>query len=472
MPLSVDQFRNAATTLGDDANIKLRNDNSGVATGKWQRFKVWVADQFSSNEQVASRQQKVVTGFIKSIRATYGDQMANIASDQLYRDLQGGPLTGRAIHQTLATLENHGGQHWLHNERLTREFAHSVYPASVRDQPSLSSVVNPLAETLINEAVKQGLTRDKASEFLQRYTTDSTQAGVGFDMPDVSHAIETALKDAARNRGENGELLPGYRRLDPDEARQIATHAAKKAILNAINLELGGNFIANNRFEQAFDKMCELRGLGAYRHLMDVPLVRETFNFAMQAADGVVSKEQLPKTLDAVLTRYFDRQQEKLDAIAEQKLDNGPAKQRLIDKSLGVRSRMDQAYFDEAAKLGAQFGKMADDLKNEDNPARREELALQFGQAILDAAQRLHIEGGDDIARFLDQAFSMFAAKADPNAVNAASRWADGDAGRALTDAMVEHMMNPEDETRQQIGGLMTRTLQIMSNVGAELGSH
>ena len=469
MPISVDQFRSAAAQLGDDADINLRTDQKGVATGKWQRFKVWVGDLISGKDAVATRQRQVVISFLDSIRSNYGDQMANIASDRLRNGFQGGPLTGRAVHDALVTIENHGGQHWLKNERLTRDFAHTVYPARETNLPSVSSVVNPIAESLIDDAVQKGLPRNKAAEFFKRYTTASVQAGAGFDMPNVSHAIETALRDTAQVKDDNGRSTGRFRALDPIEARQIASDAAKTAILNSINLEMGGNYLEQHPFEGAFDQMCNERGLSNYRKHMDLPLVEETFSFALQAAKKVVATGEMPHEVDRVLARYFDRQEQKLEQIKAMNLPQGPAREHLIAQSLGVRSRMDRAYFGEVGKIGDRFEQLAKDVKKEPDSEKQTEFVMAFGKAILKTAETLKVEGADDISRFLDQAFAVFAATAGPEGVKALRSWVGSEAGRQVQEAMADHMMNPDEQSLQQLGSLMYRTLQIVSVTGAEL---
>ncbi|MEZ5582388.1 MAG: hypothetical protein R3F37_06130, partial [Candidatus Competibacteraceae bacterium] len=412
MPISIDQFRSAATKLGDDSTINLRTDQKGVATSKWQRFQVWVGDLISKDATVEKRQKQTVRTFLKSVRASYGDDLADIASDQVYAKLKGGPLTGKIIRDTLAVIEERGGQHWLQNERLIREFAHTVMPPSEQSAPSLSSVVNPITEAIINEAVSKGLSQKDASEFLRRYTTGSSQVGVGFNMPSVSHAIEVALRKAMVVRDQQGVVQGRYCRLDPQEAREIAAQAARQKLLSTVNQRMGSAYLKQHPFQEAFDKKCEQMGLSAYRKHMDLDPVRETFTFAMQDAKGVVSADKMPEMVDKVLMRYFTCQQEKLAQIEALKLPDGKAKNQLIAESLGTRSRMSPDYFAQLQKTAAQVAQFKTQLEQTSDQKGQIALATEMGRFLVKSAQEAGIEGADDVMRFMSQAFLIYASKA------------------------------------------------------------
>ncbi|MEE4379676.1 MAG: hypothetical protein V2J55_19485 [Candidatus Competibacteraceae bacterium] len=472
MPVSIDQFRSAATKLGDDSTIDLRTDQQGVATSKWQRFKVWVGDFVSKDATVAERQKQTVRTFLASVKASYGQDLADIASDQVYDNLKGGPLTGKLIRTTLAAIEERGGQHWLQNERLIREFAHTVMPPSEKSAPSLSSVVNPITEAIVNEAVSKGLSQKDAAEFLQRYTTGSSQIGVGFTMPRVSHAIEVALRKAMVVRDQQGVVQGRYRRLDPQEAREIAKQAVRQTILSSVNQRMGSNYLKQHPFQAAFDKKCEQMGLSAYLKHMDLGPVEETFTFAMQDAKGVVGTDKMPDMVDKVLTRYFTRQREKLDQIEALKLPEGNAKDQLIAESLGTRSRMSPDYFVQLQKTATQFAQLKTQLDKTSDLDGQIALATEMGRSLLKAAQEAGVEGADDVMRFMSQAFLIYASKAPKQDVEALVSWVGSDNGQQVAERMADYLTDPEafgDASLQQVGSLFLRATTVVDTLSKQL---
>ena len=132
MAISVNDFRVAAQQLGDNANLRLKEDGSGIATSGWERFKVAFFDLFRSADNIAAKQTETVKTFLSAVRREQGPQMAEVAENHLESQLdglRGVPLLGRAVGSTVEHLTERGGQNWLRNEQLVRQAAHFTGPA-------------------------------------------------------------------------------------------------------------------------------------------------------------------------------------------------------------------------------------------------------------------------------------------------------------------------------------------------------
>lgn len=438
MPISIDQFRSAAKELGDNSIMHLSTDKKSgatdVVTGKWKQFCASIVDVFSKEKTVANRHREVLRAFEASVRAHYGEKLADSISSQLITELKGRPLTGRDIRSTLASIEKHGGQHWLQNERLINQFAHTVLTPTQKSVPSLSSVVNPITESIVNEALNKGLSQQDGSGFLLKYTTSSSQAGVGFSMPDVSKAIEYALRKAMIVTDSQGESH--YRRLAPDEARAIASQAARQTILSKVNMRMGANYLQQHPFQEAFDKKCQQIGLSSYRNHMLPDEVKNAFFMKLQDKADIVSMDDMPQFLDQVLTHYFNRQQKKLDQIAALKLPDGNAKGNLTADFMSTRSRISPEYLAQLGENSNQFKNWPDQASS---PKEQCDRIMKLIRDMLEAARtKAGVLFSDELGNFVSRAYLIYASKASKEDLEALTSWVNSGSNQQVQ----KHLMN------------------------------
>lgn len=458
MAISVNDFRVAAQQLGDNANLRLKEDGSGIATSGWERFKVAFFDLFRSADNIAAKQTETVKTFLSAVRREQGPQMAEVAENHLESQLdglRGVPLLGRAVGSTVEHLTERGGQNWLRNEQLVRQAAHFTGP-STPHMPTLSSIVNPVCEELVLQAQELGFPEERARQMLLNYTVGGSQFGnVAFEMPKISHAIENALREAAIVPSEDGA---GFRRLEPDEVVQIARDAAGAAIREEINMYFHGQFAEEHPFQEAFTHAATERGLEAHLPLLTDGRVLHQFaeleSFAVQGSKELLSPDKMQALRDQVIDKVLTRQQEKLDQIALLDLPEGPARTDMIDTCMSTRSRMDANYFTQvktAADAMHDFATRVGDLP----PDQQRTAALELGKVLAQTFSTTGAEGGDDAGNFVALAFDLFAARSGPEGLDAIGRWMGNEQGSEVREGVMDLLASDNQSERTAAGSLV-----------------
>ena len=464
MPITVNDFRVAVQQLGDNANLRLKEDGSGIATSRWERFKVGFFDLFRSADSIATKQTETVRAFLDAVRREQGPNMADVAESHLRTQLggvQGVPLLGRAVTSTTDHLTARGGQNWLHNERLTRQAAH-VAGTGAPQMPTLSSIVNPVCEELVAQAQEMGLPENKARELLLKYTVGVVSGFV--DMPDISHAIEVALRDAAKVQGEGGA---SFRRLEPEEVIQIARDAAKAQIRERINMYFHGKFAEVHPFQEDFARVATERGFEAHLPVLsrheNFRLFKELESFAIQNAKEILSPQKMQALRDQVLDRIFTRQQEKLDQIEALDLPEGPAKTDMVNTCMATRSRMDANYFAQVQTVAEKIGAFADrvaHLPPEEQRIAAQELARQVMQAFKDSGA----EGGDDLGNFIALAVDLLAARSGDERLDAIAHWM-ADPQASDLRAEFQDQMFSDDPSKSAVAGALNNVFGMFGKI-------
>ena len=460
MTISVNDFRVAAQQLGDNANLRLKEDGTGIATSNWERFKVGFFDLFRSADSIAAKQTATVRTFLDAVRREQGSNMADVAKEQLETqlgDVRGVPLSGRAVTSTTGHLTERGGQNWLRNEQLTRQAAHFTGP-STPHLPTLSSIVNPVCEELVSQAQELGYPEGKAWEMLLKYTVGLSQFGnVAFEMPNVSNAIENALREAATVPGDDGA---SFRPLDPGEVVQIARDAAKEAICKEINGYFHGQFVAEHPFSEEFSRVATERGLEAHLPVLTDERVLHQFNeletFALHSAKEPLSPEKMQTMRDQVLDKIFTRQQEKLDQIALLDLPEGPAKTDIVNTCMSSRSRMDANYFTQMQTAAEQIGAFAERITNPQlSPQEQHTAALELGKVLARAFMATGAEGGDDVGNFMAMAFDLFAARKGTEGLDAIAGWMSNPQASEVREGVMD-LLGSDDQAERMAAGSLT----------------
>lgn len=456
MPITVNDFRVATQQLGDNANLRLKEDGSGIATSRWERFKVGFFDLFRSADSIATKQTETVRAFLDAVRREQGPNMANVAESHLETQLggvRGVPLLGRAVTSTTDHLTARGGQNWLHNEQLTRQVAHFAGTGTPQ-MPTLSSIVNPVCEELVGQAQELGLPEDKARELLLKYTVGGFVSGF-VDMPDISHAIEVALRDAALVRGEGGA---SFRRLAPEEVVQIARDAAKAVILERINMYFHGQFVEAHPFQDDFTRVATERGLEAHLPVLTDRKNLHQFNelelFAVQNTKELLSPDKMQTLRDQVLDRIFTRQQEKLDQIDALDLPEGPAKEDMVNTCMSTRSRMDANYFVQVQTASEAIRAFAERVSGL-SPEEQRTAALELGKVLAQTFTASGAEGGDDAGNFVNLAFDLFVARNGPEGLDVIDQWMSNPKTSEVREGIISLMIDSEDQAERTAAASM-----------------
>ena len=92
MAISVNDFRVAAQQLGDTATLRLKEDGTGIATSRWERFKVGFFDLFRSAESIATKKTETMQTFLAAVRREQGKNMTKLAETHLRDDFGGDAL--------------------------------------------------------------------------------------------------------------------------------------------------------------------------------------------------------------------------------------------------------------------------------------------------------------------------------------------------------------------------------------------
>jgi hypothetical protein len=459
MTISVNDFRVAAQQLGDNANLRLKEDGSGIATSGWERFKVGFFDLFRSADSIAAKQTQTIRTFLDAVRREQGPNMANIAERHLQSQLdgvQGVPLLARAVSSTSEHLSARGGPHWVRNEQLTRQAAHFTGP-STPQMPTLSGIVNPVCEELVAQAQELGYPEDKARELLLKYTVGLSQFGnAAFDMPKVSRAIENALRDAARVEGEQGV---GFRSLTPDQVTQIAGAAAREQICYEINGYFHELYISERPFADDFASYAEAHGMGEYLPIMTegrtLHQFRELESFAIQNATEPLSPERMTELREQVFERIFTRQQEKLDQIGLLDLADGPARSDMLKTCLGSRARMDAHYFAQMQTAAEQIGQFAEQIAVSPSAQEQHEAALELGKVLAQSFTATGAQGGDDAGNFMVLAFDLFAARQGEAGLDRIADWMAQPQTEAVREGIIDLTMSENQAERTAASSLL-----------------
>jgi hypothetical protein len=410
MSFTIGDFRASAARLGQGDEIKAKTDGSGLATSGWARFKLAVSEIFTGRATLQARQQDMITEFKGALRREYGDELANIANNNISRMIGTGPLTKQAVESTIAMMEARGGQHHMRNETMIRSMSQLVVmgPRSIAEgieagqrQGSLSQVLNEVAPDILEAARQNGLDPERLRALREQC---DTTGGPGLDFREVDGVSETIarkLREASVDRDRSqamGEKV--FRPLGREEALQIARDAAKEALLRNVNGGLQNQYQKAHPFADRLAERMQAAGLGDHIGLIDQHGTAELVSFAVQDADHVLSMDELATMTDRIIDRQIERMREKLDRIEALGLPEGRAKAEIVEQSLGTRSRMDANYFQAMDGASRELRGLLEAVAGAETPEEADRILLESAARLMKLMRDAGLEGSDDIVRF------------------------------------------------------------------------
>lgn len=406
MLISLQQFRKAVQRLDDDTTLRLREDGRGLAVSRWQRFQVAVCDLFRSKQAISASKSLALFAFFNAIEEAQGGEMKR----QAERTILPSPprLTARTVISTLDTLDAHGGQHWLDNERTIVKITNS--PGEV-----LQDAVTTISVKLIAQAQRNGLAQETCLALRSRYENGHRDS--------LGSAVANALRATTRLQDENGgiSIHPLHEHAVEATIQQIVA----KALAGEINRALFDQFRAGQPAIQALDAAARDPANAAIANLLTTPEAHATLEKCegdfVADADGLLSLQALNAMRRQGIATLAARLQEKLEGLADLNLpDDDPAAEHLIETCLASPAPMNPAYFsalDTAAKeIGDTFEK-----RHKQTPAQQIRSFLMLGSSL--CAQIEVCNAGEDAKTFIDLGVDLFVSRCPDATRNAIMQW-------------------------------------------------
>ena len=393
MAISVSDFRVSAGALGAGDEIHLKKNKQGVATDKWERFKISVSNFFSFKSTDVARQREAINTFLESIRQEYGRDLGQLARSSLQPALRDGrPLTARMVTETLALMEGRGGQHWLRNQQLIGELSG---PSLFRTaSPPFSGVLQEVQGELMPDARAKRLPAKYVARLNEMYTPPERPLMTSTHTP--THRILTGeVRNRVQQEGQHGM---GYREIDPDTARTIAVQTTRDAmILTANGFQVEAYAETHGSFRDAFNAKARERGLeGVLPERISTQLMREVeenFTLLLSNQTQILTPEQVGVMREAALNSVFDRQREKLNNIEALHLPAGPARDQVIELALGTRKGMNAEYFARVVAVSDRVREGLEAIRTAPTPGDRERAAANLGRIFGEQTRGM---SGDD----------------------------------------------------------------------------
>ena len=478
-------FVREARQLRDDQSLRLNKKGTALASSNWQRFKVLIGDIFLSKEAIAEQKSEARNAFLLAVRTECGPQLDALASS-LFHQGEGSrplPLKARLVKAAHTLLEQKGGSNWLANEHSIQRATHAGCAPSNATQTSSAADIaielddfsdtptlyTPTLDTL-TEAACSKLRAEAEKMRAESPEQDAPQMDAllekcistalsptadGTPPAPLSSAIGLALRDASCVRAANGDLLT-FRRLEREEIQSIGEQAIKTYITRQFNASIRADVERGTPFIDTLNKQADTQGLHDHLAVFTEPQTlkqtRELETYAIHESTRLLTPGDMKKLRESVINAYLDRQHEKLEHIGQFKLADSPAKTRLINSCMGVRSAMDANYFAQVQAAASAISTLAKTLPAFD-PHTKASALLTTGADLIECFRKSAsgFQGADDISQFMTLSADLLDAQSTDNLIDSFTTWAQSDEAKTIQEALFNQVADPQgaEESRQ-----------------------
>lgn len=323
MTLSVSDFRAATARMGENDTVKLKGNEKEIAVSWYSRAWASIKSWFTAPAKNAQ------TEFIDAVKREYGPHCADIAAEHLRAELDGKPLTARAVSDALATIDGMGGKNWAKTERLALELSgreplaelQTGDPEKAREDiiqgqggygalRSLESnrhwysrdAFSPASDRLTATARKAHIDESAVDEVRKEFEADRLQETLhGYSNLKLSDAVASAIRSAGAVE-QNGTTT--YREVGPEEASAIAEKVVYRAMRQRLNEKT-----ANTQLDQVhFDRLyrAEMENFDIPAHDFDAAGFRARFMQKVAALPHVAEEMEVRQLLNAEMTKHCE----------------------------------------------------------------------------------------------------------------------------------------------------------------------
>lgn len=394
MPTNIDTFRGQfqqihLDQIRGDHSLRMREDGQGIATTKWERFKVGFFDMFRSRNTIENMKLATTQNFVNALKEKHYNT-TDIPVDK--------PLSARTFK---SVMKDFAGTELKYNTTLKMLSDPTVNYGGNNFTENLKTAFKDLQVMANNAGV--------SSEDFNRFKTEWLDGGKSnIGTPEVrifASRVSKELEDMYK--GDKGKITG-------EDANKHCIDMAKREITEKFNMMLNRDFRKGKPNDDSIKTAIAQRDQKMIAQMGSPVRVMQMMSaadyFAQTPNDRVISPGDRMQVREASLKRFLDKAEAKMELVNKYVPDSFPKKEGLTNFVLRESTKVDEKFFTGALEFTKNlYGKL--DILDIRDLDKASALLTDLGAELNSAIQAAGIEGSDDLAAFTEIGKYLMAAQ-------------------------------------------------------------